>query len=950
MHRALRGFFLYDAGVEIKAPESLPAGLRQRFEQTAARLADLDAELPATLADTAGRVLVSSQFVLDTLIRQPEALLAGLQNPDPIDSAEIAARVHQAGATENEAMQLLRRVRNVELARIAWRDIAGIADLDRTLADLSELADGLIAGALAVSAELQEPRFGRLSQLLVLGMGKLGGHELNFSSDVDLILLFPDPDESDDPDAIEEYCIKLAQRLIRLLDARTADGIVYRVDTRLRPFGQSGPLVLSVSALESYLVQHGRDWERYAYIKARLIGNDRGNTDHETDVFDHVLTPFIYRRYLDFGVFDSLRQMKRLISDEVVRKDRHDNIKLGRGGIREVEFIAQMFQLVHGGQDPALRVRSLQGVLAELSRQAIVAPETVDQLLASYRYLRVTENRLQALDDQQIHDIPSDPEVRSRWAFAMGHQCWEDLAAELEARRVSVQAVFDEIGWESDSDEPEAAASDSLLTAWDAGRLAETENGGYLESLDRLRNSGLYQRMDETSRQRLRLFVVELVTALQTQDEPGRALERIVPIVQAICRRSAYLSLLLENPAALNRLLGLAAQSAMLARLVAEHPLLLDELLDPRLFDTPPTHDELASSFRRQLEKVPADDIEGLLNAMRDFQRAALFRVAIADRFGGLPLMQVSDRLTDIAELVLDFALNTAGVELSKRHGLPMHGSKDALSESGLVVVAYGKLGGLELGYGSDLDLVFLHDSEGEIQETAGPAVIDCQRYFVRLVQRLIHILSVQTSSGRLYEIDTRLRPSGASGLMVATLASFERYQREEAWTWEHQALLRSRSVAGPPALRAAFERIRAATLTAAVNHETLQAEVAKMRRRMREELASSKSGEFDIKQDPGGLADIEFLVDYWVLSHAHREPALVEFPDNVRQLEALAAAGLVPEDVCNTVREDYLQLRARTHELALADGGKCVPATEYDALRGRITRLWQETFGESGQ
>lgn len=938
--------------MKLSNTDSLPAELEPHFDQVVARVAELDTELPAPLAESAARVLVASQFVLDTLLRQPEALLERLQDPEPLASAGIAARVCVADATENEAMRTLRRVRNVELAAIAWRDIAGLADLDRTLADLSELADGLIAGALATAVALLEPRYGQPSEMLVLGMGKLGGHELNFSSDVDLILLYPDPGESDDLDAIQAYCLKLAQRLIRLLDARTADGIVYRVDTRLRPFGQSGPLVLSVSALESYLVQHGRDWERYAYIKARLIGaaDSESGATHDVDVFDHVLTPFIYRRYLDFGVFDSLRQMKRLISEEVVRRDRHDNIKLGRGGIREVEFIAQLFQLVHGGQDPALRVRPLQSVLAELSRQAIVEPARIEQLLSAYRFLRTAENRLQALDDQQTHDIPKEAEVRARWAWSMGLPQWNELAAELEAQREIVQDVFDEIGWESAGDQPDTAADDSLLTAWDAGRLAATTNGEFLEPLDRLHQSGLYQRMDETSRQRLRSFVVELVRALESQDEPGRALDRIVPIIQAICRRSAYLSLLLENPAALNRLLGLAAQSAMLARLVAEHPLLLDELLDPRLFDTPPTHDELEASFRRQLDRVRADDIEGLLNAMRDFQRAAMFRVAIADRFGGLPLMQVSDRLTDIAELVLAFALDTAGAELSQRHGLPMHGSESNLEESGLVVVAYGKLGGLELGYGSDLDVVFLHDSAGEVQETNGPQVIDCQRYFVRVVQRLIHILSVQTSSGRLYEIDTRLRPSGASGLMVATLASFERYQREEAWTWEHQALLRSRSVAGPPALRDEFERIRIKTLTDAVNRETLRAEVAKMRRRMRAELAASKRGEFDIKQDPGGLADIEFLVDYWVLANADSEPALVRYPDNIRQLEALAAAGLITPELAESICEDYVALRAKTHELALADGGKCVPDEEFRDLRERITGLWQDTFGDSEQ
>lgn len=928
--------------MKLSAPKALPSALADRFRQAAARVADIDQELPDAIAAEAPRVLVASQFVLDTLVRQPAALLERLGDDAPLTRAAIEAGLDLGDATEAEAKAQLRRRRDVELAAIAWRDIAGLAELERTLTELSLLADVLIAAALDKAATELEPRFGRPSPLLVLGMGKLGGDELNFSSDVDLVLLFPDPDEEADSDLIEDYCRRLSQRLIRLLDERTADGIVYRVDTRLRPFGKSGPLALSIGAFESYLVQHGRDWERYAYIKARLITG----AEYEREVFAQVLTPFVFRRYLDFGVFEALRQMKRLISQEVERHDRHGNIKLGRGGIREIEFIAQLFQLVRGGQEPELRSRNLLTVLAELANLGVLERERSAALAASYAFLRTAENRLQAQEDQQTHEVPDDDERRARWAFAMGHAGYEDFAAELERHRDTVQAAFDEIGWEPPKPADGVADSDSILAAWDDGRLAETE-GTMFEPLDRLHSSGLYQRMDETSRQRLRLFVAKLVPALERLERPGSALERVMPVVQAICRRSAYLALLLENPAALDRLLSLAAHSAMLARLVAEHPLLLDELLDPRLFDAPPTRAELEAALERQLAGVARDDTERLLNAMRDFQRAGIFRIAVADRFGGLPLMRVSDRLTDIAELVLGFALTLAESELKARHGEPRHGEAGALEASGLIVIAYGKLGGLELGYGSDLDLVFLHDSAGAVQETTGPTVIDNQRYFVKLVQRLIHFLSVQTSSGRLYEIDTRLRPSGASGLMVASVASFERYQRDEAWTWEHQALLRSRSVAGPPALRERFEAIRVATLTSAVERDGLKDAVRKMRRRMREELSTGTAELFDLKQDPGGLADIEFLIDYLVLAEAERCPALVEYPDNVRQLEALEAAGLVPAATGAALKEGYLALRAKTHELALADGGKRVPVGEFAALRERIVGLWNETIGE---
>jgi glutamate-ammonia-ligase adenylyltransferase len=933
----------YDSRVKLPLTAEFPPGLEDRLQQAEAAVADIAVELPQALAETAARVLTASQFVLETLQRQPEALIERLGDPSPVTRESLERVLDLAAATEPETMALLRRRRRVELAAIAWRDIAGFADLDRTLADLSSLADALIAIALEKAVALLEPRFGAPVPLLILGMGKLGGNELNFSSDVDLVLLYPDPSDAEAGDDISDYGRRLAQRLIRLLDERTADGIVYRVDTRLRPFGKSGPLAISIGALESYLVQHGRDWERYAYIKARLLTG----AAYATEVFDQVLTPFVYRRYLDFGVFEALRQMKRLISQEVARQDKHDNIKLGRGGIREVEFIAQLFQLVRGGQDAALRERNLLKVLGKLAWRGVIDADKAERLAASYRFLRTAENRLQALDDQQTHEIPQDDMQRGRWALAMGFRTWGAMAAVLEQHRDTVQQAFDEIAWEPAGGAVNEHCSDAVLTAWDAGRLAETEYGALLEPLDQLRASGLYQRMDETSRQRLRAFVGELVPALESVTHGGDALGRVMPVIQAICRRSAYLSLLLENPSALKRLLNLAEQSAMLARLVAEHPLLLDELLDPDLFDSPPSRAEIEASLVRQMDGIRADDTEALLNAMRDFQRAALFRVAIADRFGDLPLMKVSDRLTDIAELVLEFALGLAQRELEAKYGLPLHGDADHRKEAGFAVVAYGKLGGLELGYGSDLDLVFLHDSTGDVQETAGPAVIDNQRYFVRLVQRLIHFLSVQTSSGRLYEIDTRLRPSGAAGMIVASLDSFARYQREEAWTWEHQALLRSRAVAGSASLCVAFERVRRATLTGAVRRESLKSEVGKMRRRMREELATGTADLFDVKQDPGGLADIEFLIDYWVLADAAKFPALVEYPDNVRQLEALAAARLVPAETCASVKQDYLLLRARTHELALADGGKCVPAEDFAELRARIMRLWQQTFGE---
>ncbi len=924
--------------------------LAERRATVARRLNTIGRLPDGDISQSAERVCVVSEFVLGVLEKQQDRLLDRLASPE-----SVAPAPEVLDCTEAEAMQRLRRHRQVEMARIAWRDIAGWADLDESLADLSALADAAVRLAVERAMRDLEPRFGRPATasgdpapLLVLGMGKLGGRELNFSSDIDLVFVYPDDvalGKSDD--AAEEYYRRVAQRLIRLLNEKTADGIVFRVDARLRPFGASGPLAVSLSAFESYLVQHGRDWERYAYVKARLITGER----YADEVFAGILTPFVYRRYLDFGVFDALRQMKLLIERQVASKEMQANIKLGAGGIREIEFIAQIFQIIRGGQDSRLRERRLLHVLPTLADLEVLEPDESQRLIDAYRFLRVVENRLQALDDQQTHDLPASPEPRARLALALGMPEWPLLADAIDRHRQEVAGCFADVAWLAAPREAEPATSPAL-DAWEVGDLESFLNTTSLERNDelagvfsRLRNGSLYRRMDEPSRRRLAGVMSRVLPLLEGREDPVAAIGRTVPVFEAICRRSAYLALLIENPTALSRLVDIAGSSPLLAQQMAEHPALLDELIDPRLFDSPPSREELQRTLAQGLAGTD-DDSEAYIQAIRQFQRAAVFRIALADRLGGLPLMKVSDRLTDVAELVLDSALQVASDELTSTYGQPMHGSDETLDESGFAIVAYGKLGGLELGYGSDLDLVFLHSSEGSVQETAGPKVVDNQRFFARLAQRLIHFLSIQTTSGRLYEIDTRLRPSGASGAMVASLASFRKYQREQAWTWEHQALLRSRAVAGDRPLCEAFENERRDVLMHHVGREDLGGEISRMRARMRTELSVSATGEFDIKQDAGGLADIEFLIDFLVLRDAAEHPALIEYPDNVRQLEALAAAELLPAADCDAIRSIYLAYRSRIHELALAGDGKVTPDSSFKAERAAILGYWEAALG----
>ena len=968
--------------MNLTAPSDLPRYLAGRWQRVRERLSAIPDSLLAEhprVAESLPRVAICSDFALTTLLRHPEALLKRLADTKPLSPERLAERFHVRDRSQAEAMTVLRQVRHVEMARLAWRDLAGWSDLDTNLADLSLLADCAIVAAHDYAQSQLLQRFGwpvdgdgTPVEMMTLAMGKLGGGELNFSSDVDLVYLYPEGVVFEDRPRTrpDEYFRRLGQWLIKLLNEATADGTAFRVDTRLRPFGSSGPLAMSVSALENYLIRHGRDWERYAYQKARLITGRR----HGAELFDEVLTPFVYRRYIDFGVFRSLRRMKALIAEEVARRNLADNIKLGPGGIREIEFIVQVFQLVRGGQNPALRTRSLLPSLRRLEFTGVLESGAVTGLEQAYRFLRTLENRLQAMEDHQTQRLPGDAESRAILAWAMGRPEWEELSVELEVHRQLVEAEFARLAFDERGERRvEGEASDSVAdrdaseasggsgaeqderwaAAWEradmAGLLQSTgvrESGAVADDLHALRNSNLYGRMDEVSRQRLAEVVARLALRLREYRNPSWIVSRLIPLLRAICRRSAYLALIGENPDALTRLLALAERSEFLVTLVEQHPLLLDELLDERIFDAAPTRAELEDALERAVRLRVTDDVESQLEVMRTFQRGAVFRIAVADRMANLPLMKVSDRLTDTAELILEYALDMAYSELAERHGAPMCGTGKSRRRVGFAIVGYGKLGGIETGYGSDLDLIFLHDSRGDAQRTSGARPVENRVFLVRLVQRLISLLSIQTRYGRLYEVDMRLRPNGQSGALVSSMDSFRSYQRTQAWIWEHQALLRSRSVAGDAGVREAFERERREILIHHVNRRDLKAEVVKMRRRMRSELSRSRGGEFDIKQDAGGMADIEFLVQYWVLAHADQYPDLVEYSDNVRQLEALARNGLVPGATADRIKSIYLKLRGSAHELALIGSGRVVSGDAFADERAWIKNLWGEVLG----
>jgi glutamate-ammonia-ligase adenylyltransferase len=843
------------------------------------------------------------------------------------------------------------------MLRILWRDLAGLARTEQTLRETSWFAEAVIAGATRMAAGLLKGRHGHPPEadagLVVLAMGKLGGSELNFSSDVDLIFLFAHGGETTGPAVLplEEFYVRQGRLLIRLLDAVTEDGFVFRVDMRLRPFGDSGPLVASFAFLEDYLQSHGRDWERYAYVKARAV---TGVAAFEA-VRREVLRPFVFRRYLDFGVFESLREMKALISRDVERREQAENLKLGAGGIREIEFIVQAFQLVRGGQDGALRQPSLLDVLPHLASARLLPAQVVADLTAAYDFLRRLENRVQMFDDMQTHSLPDAQPLR-RVAAALGFDDPAALRAELAIHRRAVTGHFAALF--ADSGAP-ASPRDRLdlaplwETGLDRGLLLEQlarisgEPLRLLEQLTQLCGGGRLRQLDETGRKRLKALL-ELLLGEQQAARDGDALRRIFAVLEAIGQRSAYFSLLVEHRGARERLVRIAGYGDFLSAQLANSPALLDELIDERWMQSLPDRATLAHELARRLEEVADEDVEREVEAMCRFKQAAVFRVALADLSGRLPLMSVSDRLTEIAELIVERALQSAWRQMTAQLGTPGCVESGQRRAVRVAALGYGKLGGFELGYGSDLDLVFLHDSRGESQETDRAAPVDNQVFFLRFAQRLIHLLTMHSVAGRLYEVDVRLRPSGKGGMLVTSIDAFRRYQFEEAWTWEHQALLHARTVAGDAALREHIEALRLAVLREAVRREDLREKVAEMRERMRRELSSSTPGQFDLKQDRGGMADIEFLAQYWALRWADRYPPVAHFSDTIRQLESVASAALVPQQTVDVLVSAYQRYRQSAHRRSLEGLPGVVDAKDFENDSNAVGAIWRATMDES--
>jgi len=942
----------------------LSSPLQQQWQTVCERLPEA---LPASsLSEQSRQVLTFSDFVQESVTAHPDWLAELEASPPQADEWQHYAQWLQDAlvdiSDEPALMRVLRQFRRRVMVRIAWAQALMLVSEESTLQQLSHLAETLIVAARdwlydACCREWGTPcsEEGTPQPLMILGMGKLGGGELNFSSDIDLIFAWPEKGatrggrrELDNA----QFFTRLGQRLIKALDQPTQDGFVYRVDMRLRPFGDSGPLVLSYAALEDYYQEQGRDWERYAMVKARIMG-DTG--DAYANELRAMLRPFVFRRYIDFSVIQSLRNMKGMIAREVRRRGLKDNIKLGAGGIREIEFIVQVFQLIRGGREPSLQSRSLLPTLAAIA-QLNLLPEGDDRILReAYLFLRRLENLLQSINDEQTQTLPGDELNRARLAWGMRVDDWQALTDALDAHMAAVRRIFNDLIGDDESESQDDELSEHWRELWQDA-LQEDDTTPVLTHLsddDRHRVVALIadfrlelnkRAIGPRGRQVLDHLMPHLLSDVCSRADAPVPLSRLTPLLSGIITRTTYLELLSEFPGALKHLISLCAASPMIASKLARYPLLLDELLDPNTLYQPTATDAYRDELRQYLLRVPEEDEEQQLEALRQFKQAQLLRVAAADISGTLPVMKVSDHLTWLAEAIIDAVVHQAWVQMVARYGQPKHLADR--EGRGFAVVGYGKLGGWELGYSSDLDLIFLHDCPVDVM-TDGEREIDGRQFYLRLAQRIMHLFSTRTSSGILYEVDARLRPSGAAGMLVTSTDAFADYQKNEAWTWEHQALVRARVVYGDPQLNAQFDTIRRDVLTATREGPTLQTEVREMREKMRAHLGNKHKDRFDIKADEGGITDIEFITQYLVLRDAHSKPKLTRWSDNVRILELLAQNDIMNEHEALALTRAYTTLRDELHHLALQEQPGHLPLDCFNPERELVRACWQKWLVE---
>lgn len=893
--------------------------------------------------DTANRILYTSQS------NDIEKLIF------PVFFKEDLAQQISLISVEAEIMKILRRARNQQLMLLASADILG-AGVETVIGKLSDIADCFIQLAAQWAYDLLLERYGapidsegNEQKLIVIAMGKLGAHELNFSSDIDLVFCYPSAGETNGKKVIsnEEFFLKTCRIFIRLLDQQTPDGFVFRVDARLRPYGSSGALVLNFDAMELYYQSSAREWERYAMIKARLV---TGEAEDKTYLMS-MLKSFVYRRYIDYGVFDAIRIMKRQIDEQLRKKDKEDSVKLGPGGIREIEFIGQAFQLVRGGRDQDLQQRSIIPLLGLLAEKGHIQQQTRDDLVRCYLYLRRLENAIQQIADQQTHDLPKDTLKQTRLVVAMNVESWQFLVDQAKSVMTLVHGYFNElVAATAPKLSTEVAEIDclcvempALLALLNNKNIAQPE--GAAKSLYDFCQTYNVRQVQEKGRKYLSCLLMLLINNEVLGKQSNKVFESLLQVIEKICNRTVYLVLLVENEAVLEQLIRLAIASPWVVSQISRTPILLDELIDPERLYSSPTRENLQFELDQIIECIDVDDDEGRMDALRVFKHVNVLRVAAADLTKAIPLMIVSDKLSEIAEVIINKAVALSWHTISQKHGAPDGADADQVSD--FSVIGFGKLGGIELGFGSDLDLVFLHKEIADDECTYGENSIPLSDFYSRLVRRIILLLTTRTMSGPLYEIDLRLRPNGNSGLLISSVSSFEKYQLNQAWTWEQQALIRARPVAGGKEIAIRFNQIRCAVLSQNREWDKLRQDIVDMRQKMRDSLFKEKVGYFDLKQGHGGIVDIEFIVQFGVLAHAFENPVLLVYTDNMRLLQKLEQIGFLTLQQCQQLTLAYQCYREASHHAVLAELRPIIEGAAFEETAESVKTIWNQIFNK---
>ncbi len=921
----------------------------------------LESEYDANFIESIQRVVIASSYALNHLSRRPELLndLAGLETFNLDDFPEIIDKVQPVELIS--VKKKLRQFRHLKLIQIIYLDVAKQAALRDCLRHLSDLADLLIKQALLACHKQLADKHGQPldangepMQLNIIAMGKLGGRELNFSSDIDLICCYANDGELKGLGHLsyQEFFTRAVRLLSQCLNENTEDEFVYRVDLRLRPWGDSGPVALSHAGLEHYYQLHGREWEQYAMVKARVITGSESDRSCLASIFK----PFVYRKYHDYRVFEGLASLKDKINQQAKSRGMRENIKLGPGGIREIEFFVQAFQILKGGRNNQLQTTEIYHCFEILEKQAIIAVETVHDLRRAYHYLRVLENRIQMMADEQTHNLPEDELSQNRLASTMSVENWQAIEQQQHSYRIMVSEHFNELFKrenqhdDNQQSQPDIIIDDNLSVEANQSLQIEFIHSLGIKSAEdiQLRLNTFFQAkawgfMSARAKQRFTALLPKLLRSLVDSDQPIALLERLLNLFSSIAGRSVYFELLHQSDILLVKLCDLFDKSEWIAEEVARYPMLLEQLIQSGNFYERFDRTALENNLRQRLENV-IDDIELEIDVLRLFKREQTITIATAELAEEISTIEVGYYLSELAEILLNAVYHLARKTVESQYGLPQYEVNNQVFNADFAVIGYGTLGSHELHYQSDLDIIFLHNSRGKAQQSSGPKVIDNSFYFARLAQKIISLTSVLTGSGRLYEIDSRLRPEGSSGLLVSSTQAYQKYQLEKAWTWEHQALVRSRLVVGSESFTKKFRAIRNKILRLPRNAEKLAQEVVSMREKMYRTKQPVENELKNLKHSRGCMIDIEFMVQYWVLLHANKIGSICSYSDNIGLLNELIRLNVIPSSQSLLI-DTYLSYHRYLHATVLQNRPAVIESEVIEADVTRVLNSWKECF-----